>query len=547
MSDSLVTLAVQNAALAIVMHYSRVSIPPSQAYAPSSAVLMNEILKGSISFVIAMYRSKEYTPASPTERRSLSQSAFTRTLSEVLSPDCWKLSIPAILYVIQNTLQFVAVANLPVATFQVTYQLKILTTAFFSVMLLGKRLTRMKWAALLLLAAGVAFVQIQTTTPQPSPAARAAAAAAAAVAEERRHRTHKVPVGYDAVGSAVEYAPPDPELDIHIMHPLMGFGAVAAACFTSGLAGVYFEMVLKGSKADLWVRNVQLSLFSLIPAVLPVLTSSGVAPNGHSGLFANFGGWAWATVFTQVAGGLVTAIVIKHADNILKGFATSLSILLSFLASVALFDFALTPSFIGGAGTVLFATYLYNQPAHAEPALMGQADALLARVTGNRTPSGPGSPVTAKDPIIAEFAMKRTRSSPLGSSFNLSEKSASFGENLNLYGHGHAQASGTHLMPFGQTEGTQRYLYAPYGSPFASPVPSRGPSRAPSPSPTPPPGPPGPPPRRTPSRLNSYEGRSAETHDTLSPAHSHLAHLAHVAPVPLQANGRSFSEGWKAS
>jgi Nucleotide-sugar transporter len=38
------------------------------------------------------------------------------------SPDCWKLSIPAILYVIQNNLQFIAASNLDVATFQVSYQ-----------------------------------------------------------------------------------------------------------------------------------------------------------------------------------------------------------------------------------------------------------------------------------------------------------------------------------------------------------------------------------------------------------------------------------------
>ena len=44
----LVTLAVQNAALSIVMHYSCVSLPPSQTYSPASAVLLNEILKGLI-------------------------------------------------------------------------------------------------------------------------------------------------------------------------------------------------------------------------------------------------------------------------------------------------------------------------------------------------------------------------------------------------------------------------------------------------------------------------------------------------------------------
>lgn len=151
------------------------------------------------------------------------------------------------------------------------------------------------------------------------------------------------------------------------MNPLKGFGAVTAACFTSGLAGVYFEMVLKGSKADLWVRNVQLSLFSLIPALLPILynTNTSTLPNSQGfirDLFRHFGAWAWATVGIQVFGGLVTAVVIKYSDNILKGFATSLSIVFSFLASVALFDFRITPSFVIGASTVLGATWMYNQP-----------------------------------------------------------------------------------------------------------------------------------------------------------------------------------------
>ncbi len=68
-----------------------------------------------------------------------------------------------------------------------------------------------------------------------------------------------------------------------VMSPIKGFLAVTAACMTSGLAGVYFELILKtggggggggGSGAaapattaapELWVRNTQLSLFSLLP------------------------------------------------------------------------------------------------------------------------------------------------------------------------------------------------------------------------------------------------------------------------------------------
>jgi solute carrier family 35 (UDP-sugar transporter), member A1/2/3 len=158
------------------------------------------------------------------------------------------------------------------------------------------------------------------------------------------------------------------------MNGLKGFLAVVAACFTSGLAGVYFEMVLKNSQADLWVRNLQLSLFSILPALLPVLVS--LHTTSSTSIFANFGPWAWSTVLIQVAGGLLTAMVIKYADNILKGFATSLSIVLSFLASVALFDLHLSIAFVVGSLTVLGATWLYNHQGKG-PSLSGFLD--LAR------------------------------------------------------------------------------------------------------------------------------------------------------------------------
>lgn len=232
--------------------------------------------------------------------------------------------------VIQNNLQYVAASNLVAATFQVTYQMKILTTAAFSVLLLRKRLFSNQWLSLLFLAIGVGVVQIQGgADSQLGVSARASTA-------------------------------------LLEMNGMKGFLAVVAACFTSGLAGVYFEMVLKNSQTDLWIRNVQLSLFSLLPALAPIIftqnTSGYDTGKGFiSSLFNNFGAWAWATVFVQVLGGLMTAMVIKYSDNILKGFATSLSIVISFLASVALFDFKITITFILGSVIVLIATWLYNQ------------------------------------------------------------------------------------------------------------------------------------------------------------------------------------------
>ncbi|KAL1947880.1 hypothetical protein VTO73DRAFT_13604 [Trametes versicolor] len=327
---SLVTLAVQNALLTLIMHYSRVSSAPSHTYSAASAVLLTELLKGSISLTVAFMRLDYCSPNAAAGSSLWNPRVlfyrFRRLGKEVFRPDCWKLSIPAILYVIQNNLQFVAVSNLEAATFQVSYQMKILTTAAFSVVLLRKRLSPTKWLALLFLAIGVGIVQIQNGSSS----------------------------GHSSSGSG-----PD-------MNAFKGFMAVVMACFTSGLAGVYFEMVLKGSQTDLWVRNVQLSLFSLLPALVPILFSpsnpSGPAPGWLQHLFANFGFWAWATVLTQVVGGLLTALVIKYADNILKGFATSLSIVISFLASVALFHFQITVAFVLGSTVVLVATWMYNQP-----------------------------------------------------------------------------------------------------------------------------------------------------------------------------------------
>lgn len=442
------------------MHQSRVSTPPALSYSPASAVLMNELLKGSISFFIALSRVPEVAET-PWHRKSFLgaisclpwpwTAPFWSLCGEIFSPDCWKLSIPAILYVIQNSLQFVAISNLPVASFQVTYQMKILTTAAFSVILLRKKLTSAKWISLFFLAIGVGIVQIQTASTG-----------------------HTAPK-QTTVGSATDF-------HVHLMNPLKGFGAVTAACFTSGLAGVYFEMVLKNSRADLWVRNVQLSLFSLIPALLPIIYYKPVNSEGFfADFFRNFGGWAWATVAIQVFGGLVTAVVIKYSDNILKGFATSLSIVFSFLASVALFDFHITPSFIIGASTVLSATWIYNRPPSNDPVI------LVTEQSGNTSKAPPflGSPVEKDDPILGQFGRKKPSpfSSPrvITSALGLGgvEVSGAAGNENGLghgivheYGHGHLGDA-----HFSEMVDTSRYNQAPYGSPYAS----RPPSRAPTP------------------------------------------------------------------
>ena len=54
--------------------------------------------------------------------------------------DFLQLTVPAGLYTVQNNLAYFAMSHLDAATYQLLYQLKILTTALFSVALLKRSL-----------------------------------------------------------------------------------------------------------------------------------------------------------------------------------------------------------------------------------------------------------------------------------------------------------------------------------------------------------------------------------------------------------------------
>lgn len=214
-------------------------------------------------------------------------------------------------------------SNLDAATFQVTYQLKIITTAIFSVTILRRQLSLLKWTSLVLLTAGIALVQLPAR----------------------------------GTASAVETQTVDSSMNRRV-----GLLAVVCACVISGLAGVYFEKVLKGSKNSLWALNLQLSLFSVVPALfLGVVWKDGAAIM-EKGFFYGYNPVVWAAIVAQAAGGLIVALCVAYADNIMKNFATSVSILISAVASVHFFNFVLTRNFILGALVVLLATYLYGIP-----------------------------------------------------------------------------------------------------------------------------------------------------------------------------------------
>ena len=83
----------------------------------------------------------------------------------------------------------------------------------------------------------------------------------------------------------------------------------------------------------------------------------------RGGLFQGFNWLVCGVVVVQGAGGLLVAVVVKYADNILKGFATSVSIILSSVLSVYLFDVSLSLVFLLGALLVSLAVVVYGNDA----------------------------------------------------------------------------------------------------------------------------------------------------------------------------------------
>lgn len=104
------------------------------------------------------------------------------------------------------------------------------------------------------------------------------------------------------------------------------------------------------------MRNVQLSLLSIPFAFLTYLFNDRPLAD----ILKGFDGFVWYLVVLQAAGGLIVAVVVKYADNILKGFATSVAIIISCIASIYIFDFRLSLQFICGTAMVIGSIFLYG-------------------------------------------------------------------------------------------------------------------------------------------------------------------------------------------
>ena len=357
----LVLLVVQNTCLVLLMRYSRTR--PGTMYLGSTAVCCDEAMKliTCLGIITCTYYLKKNKNDGRAEYGQLNSSdaddkklddgfdefefdnevgdghdtstqiyqlnqrneTFREYLRDQLQFD-FRMGGLALLYTVQKNLLYVAISNLDAAVFQVTYQAKILTTALFSVVLLRRKLSRQKIGGLLLLTMGVALVQLDKVEDNASQSYQ----------EQNRWA---------------------------------GVFAVLGACCTSGFGGVYFELVLKPHQADstgpppsVWAKNVQLSTFALIIALTTAFIKDHKAILSD-GFFQGYSPLVILVITLEAGGGLVVAAVIKYADNILKSFATAVSIVTSTIVSMWVFGFIVSKLFVQGSLLVFVAIGLYSR------------------------------------------------------------------------------------------------------------------------------------------------------------------------------------------
>ena len=268
-----------------------------------------------------------------------------------------KLAVPAGLYTIQNNVIYTALSNLDATSFQVGYQSKVITTALLSVLLLNRTITLKKWAALFLLALGIVLTQLAPTTAVvPSDVSQRGSPSAVKPTSFTGSKALNIPRELSKTGAHSNF--------------FVGMMAVLVASLCSALAGVYFEKILKGTAPSVWMRNAQLAFFSIIIGIAGFFGTVEVELDGGYSVvsfpfhalrrfFSGYDAVAVLIVLIQAVGGLIIACVVKYADNIMKGFATALSIVACGLLSSAYMGFSPSWMFVSGSAVVILATMIY--------------------------------------------------------------------------------------------------------------------------------------------------------------------------------------------
>uniref|UniRef100_A0A0N5A2S6 UDP-galactose translocator n=1 Tax=Parastrongyloides trichosuri TaxID=131310 RepID=A0A0N5A2S6_PARTI len=305
------------------------------------ALMVGEIVKILLSLTFLSYENKSLTSAGKI--------IYVETVINWKS--FLKTSIPAFCYAIQNLLYYYAISYLDATLLLILQQIKILTTAFFSVILLKKKLSSIQWLSMIVLIFGIILVQIKVSSIKSSLIFQNSTL----INSNNSNNILETTTHYYPLPNYFNIPP-----------QLIGLIMVLIGTTVAGFVGTFLEKMFKSNVTSIWARNFQLSVFS-IPIHLITAYVSEYNKISSYGLFVGFDHFVILMAFIFGVHGMVVAMLLKHASSILKCFASGFVITLTAIVSIFLFD--KWPSYLMIIGTlvILVAVYMYsNYPSKAK-------------------------------------------------------------------------------------------------------------------------------------------------------------------------------------
>jgi len=157
--------------------------------------------------------------------------------------------------------------------------------------------------------------------------------------------------------------------ETYSVNSLLGPLLILILSSLAAISGIYFEKVLKGTSVSVWQRNVQLAAFSCFFGFVSIYVF-GIGEQKDatdSGVFQGFTPLVWLIVILQASGGLFVAVIVKYADNIIKNFGSTISIIVTSFGDYFLFRTQLSLIFAIGAVIILMSIQIYRDGEIKEP------------------------------------------------------------------------------------------------------------------------------------------------------------------------------------
>ena len=302
--------------------------------------------------------------------------------------------LPSILFTFQANVIYVALRHLDVAVFQVLHQLKMPLTAILSATVVGVQVSARQWVALMVLFLGVVISQLRPPGSGAEGDVRlgfiavlscVASSAVAATMMELIIKKH-VPNGSSHTDSRsltptissvrdVAFPPSQTAQQATQQQPQGGVitspvsGVQRSATRSLQLPQHLNTLLASAGDVPVSVRNVQLAWNLFCFNALMHYWDAWVSGEGTLNtrlttatyqLGRGLDVYALALVATQASGGVLVSLVLKYANNILKGCAIGLSIVVVGVANFVLFGVVPSFSFSVGGLVVVLGVIMYS-------------------------------------------------------------------------------------------------------------------------------------------------------------------------------------------